>query len=575
MNLKFQKTLRYLVLAFIAIQPLVDMDYLFYDFLDSMGLPRLSTVLRFVVLPLLVLLVFWTCDKKKKKTFFITALYGIAVLVYYYLHSKQAVMLFDRLDFTDNFYFSYFQELTYILTLVLPYAIIYMAYQEDITMKELKWITILESALISITIVFGDLYVCARSTYYGNTVGNVFSWFTNIYEWYHPRTLASKFFFNEGNTIGILLFMLLPVLYYFLFRSEKKKEQNWLLGLIFLHSLAMQMLATRVATYGALLVPIVFLCIYYFDCIKNKKEIHKIELIPSIFAILIVGGLILIQRLKNQAILDTLVWVLLVLALLVMMAWLLIQAMNKSTNYTKRILFTVFFAILFSGILDRTPAIQNQKVDAKNDVALLHNGMADLGREELKNAEDLIPGSPEYINFYVYMFETYGINARYIQSVPSMYYTEYYSYQHDPKFWTDVCFMDVFDRVSGRQIETIFFNYKYKSLTPQEKILGMGYSPFMNGSIVLEQDFKQQVYTLGYLGFVLCVAPWLLVVIYGVYKILRHYKRFLNMEIMVLAFALASGLGSAWLSGHVLDQFVTSTYMALLTAILLRKVNAE
>jgi hypothetical protein len=33
--------------------------------------------------------------------------------------------------------------------------------------------------------------------------------------------------------------------------------------------------------------------------------------------------------------------------------------------------------------------------------------------------KDLIPGTPEYINFYVYMFEAYGINARYIQSVPS------------------------------------------------------------------------------------------------------------------------------------------------------------
>jgi hypothetical protein len=38
-----------------------------------------------------------------------------------------------------------------------------------------------------------------------------------------------------------------------------------------------------------------------------------------------------------------------------------------------------------------------------------------------------------------------------------MYYTKYYSYQHDPKFWVDVTFMPVFDRVNGRQIETIFF----------------------------------------------------------------------------------------------------------------------
>ena len=61
----------------------------------------------------------------------------------------------------------------------------------------------------------------------------------------------------------------------------------------------------------------------------------------------------------------------------------------------------------------------------------------------------------------------------------------------------------------------IFFNYKYQNLTPAQKVLGMGYSTFMNGSIVLEQDFKQQVYTLGYAGVMLCCVPWLLVALFG------------------------------------------------------------
>ena len=512
---KKRDILHILIVVLIAIQPLIDMDYLFYDFLNQFGLPRLSTVLRFIVIPCLILWVFFKRDTNKKKTVIAVILYGIALAIYFVLHTKQAIALYPRLDLTENFYFNTWQELTYVLTMVIPFFIIYLCYQETFTLDDVKYIVYFLSGFVSILIFIGDLYVFANSTYYGKTVGNIFTWFNGIYTGYHPRTLASKFFFNEGNTIGILLFMLLPLLYYFLSISKNQKERIWVTVLIFIQSLSMQMLATRVATYGAIAVPVLFLILSFVDQFLLSKEKVK-----------------------------------------------------KSTIIT-----CVIATILFAAILDFTPAIQNQKVDAKNDVALLHNGMAELGALEMEAGKDLIPGTPEYINFYVYMFETYGINARYIQSVPSMYYTEYYSYQHDPKYWCDVCFMPVFDRVSGRQIETIFFNYKYQKLTPLEKFLGMGYSTFMNGSIVLEQDFKQQVYTLGYIGTLLCVVPWIVVLVYGLYEFIRHPKQLFTLKTMTMAIAIGCGLGSAWLSGHVLDQIVTSSFMAFLVALLLKEIK--
>ena len=511
-----EKLLHRLILLFIFIQPLIDMDYLVFEWLDRFGLPRFSTVIRFIILPLLVLWSFWLREKNKKRTFFIALIYGVVFLIYFVLHAKQAEGLVERLWLTDNFRFSVFQELTYCLTLCLPYAVIYFCYHEHPDTKEWKNMVIWSSALISLPIVIGDLYVFAKSTYYGDTVGNFFSWFSGIYKWYHPRTLASKFFFNEGNTIGILLFMLLPLMYACWLTEEDKKRKGRIFILILLQSLAMQMLSTRVATYGAVVMPVLFICVYLFDALLLK---HR----------------------KAEG---------------------------------KPILACLCAAAIFGAILNWTPAVQNQRVDAKNDVALLHNGAVQFAADELKAAEDLVPGSEEWINFYVYMFESYGINARYIQSVPSMYYTEYYSYQHDPWFWTHVCLdIPVFDRVSGRQIETIFFNYKYENLTPAEKILGMGWSTFMNGSIVLEQDFKQQIYTLGYAGEVLLVLPWIGVLLYGAFMFLRRYRKLFTLGNVCMALALGMGLGSAWLSGHVLDQFITTSFAALLVAVLLNRVK--
>lgn len=510
-----EKLLHRLILILIVIQPIIDLDYLAYGFLDSYGLPRPATIIRFLIIPALTIWSFWLREKHKKRTFVLALIYGIAFLAYFYLHCRQAEALYPRLDLTENFRFDRWQELTYVLTLVLPYAAVYFIYHEHFDAKELRSMVLFLSGIISIPILIGDLYVFADSTYYGKTVGNVFSWFSGIYSWYHPRTLASKFFFNEGNTIGILLFMILPLMYYFFASAETKKERKKILFLIVIQSMAMQMLATRVATYGAVMMPLIFSVFYFFDAkILKKRTLEKNILISSIV-----------------------------------------------------------IAAVFGAMLNWTPAVQNQRVDAKNDTALLHNGAIQFAADELKNAEDLVPGSEEYINFYVYAFETYGINAKYIQSVPSMYYTEYYSYQHDPKFWFDVCMMPVFDRVNGRQIETIFFNYKYQNLSSLEKVLGMGYSTFMNGSIVLERDFVMQIYTLGYAGELLCVVPWILICLYGLVMFIRYWKKLLNLENMMLIVSLGAGLGSAYLSGHMLDQFITTIFLALIVAVLLNRVQ--
>ena len=509
------KNLHLMAMLLVILQSVIDMDYLFYDFLDQFGLPRFSTIVRFIIIPGLILWSFVQREKNKKRTFVFGSIYGIALLAFLLLHNSQSQSLLSVLNLTDNFYYSSFQELTYVLTLVLPYGLMYVFYHEHFTDLDMKKMTVWTSALIGVPIFIGDLFVFGKSTYYGYTVANFFSWFTDIYSSYHPRTLASKFFFNEGNTIGILMLMVLPLMYYYFSKAKSRKEKVGLGVLIAIQSLSMQILSTRVATYGAVLIPIVFIVLYLFD-----------------------------------------------------------HFLHSGTKILKSlIIYCICTASVFGLTLNFTPAVQNQKVDAKNDVALLTNGMAEEGMEMLGNAEDLIPGTPEYINFYVYMFEVYGIKARYIQSVPSMYYTDYYSYQKDPKFWVDVTFMPVYDRVSGRQIETIFFNYKYQNLTPAQKVLGMGYSTFMNGSIVLEQDFKQQVYTLGYAGVMLCCVPWLLVALFGLYQLLRRFKQMIDLKTMCLCVSFCAAIGSAWLSGHTLDQFVTSVFMALVVSLLLNHIH--
>ena len=540
-----EKVVLTLLIGLVVLQPVFDLDYLIADWLDQFGLPRLSTIIRFIIIPLLVLFVF-IHDKHKKSTVILGGFYGVALAIYFYFHCQNAIEVFPKLYFPSNFYFDTFQELTYVLTLTLPYALIYCFYKMDTNDYLVQMVVTASSLLTAVPIFIGDIVPFGLSTYVGKTKGNFLSWFYLIFDESHeiPKYYTSKFFFKEGNTIGILMFMILPLLYYY-FHHAKKKEHKIGYGiLIFIHSLSMMILGTRVATYGAVLVPAAYLVLCVFFSLLKKES------------------------------------------------W------SKST-----LLFTAISTLIFGLILPYSPAVKNQQIDAKNDLALAENGMADQGRNELAN--NRITVIKESDPAYIHMFEVYGIKARYAQSISKEYYLDYYDYRLDPYFWVEMILnRPLEERVGGRNIQKIFFEYKWNDgrldikldpngneegdnvqtiyfngcnftspcLTTMNRALGLGYSTFMNGSIVLEKDFVQQYYTFGPLGAFLLLSPWIGLTLVGVFLLFKYFKVNFNLLNACYAMAVVFAFGSGFMSGHVLDQFLTSTMMALFVAILLKRM---
>ena len=493
----------------IAIQPLLDLDYLIYPLLQIFHIPRFATIVRFIVIPLMIVLVLFRFEKKRKQAFLILSIYSVVVLLYFVLHVQNAQLLYDKLNLTTNFYFSLFSELTYLLTLLLP--LIYVRVIDLFTLTEtiVKKVTIALSCLTAIPIFIGNLFVFGKSTYSGYTTANFLAWFNGAYDVYHPRELASKFYFSEGNTMGILLLMILPLLYYFFYKAMKK-ERRALCALIIIHSIAMIMISTRVGTYGAILVPIAMLVLY--------------------------GVMLLFRKEKLQ--------------------W----------QFPVGLLVII---VLFTVILPYTPAHVNQTLDAEIHTIAVNSNVQIIEeqREIVGQGKDLVPGSVEYNYFYIHIFEDNmnEDNAYLLAGVPKQYYTLWYHYTFDPKFWVDLIFnYTLEERANGRVFENIFMNYKWQNLDLGEKMLGMGYSTFMFGSIVLEQDFKQQIYTFGYVGFVLLVLPWLFILGSCGILMLRHFKEHFNFKMLTMAMAVVIGMISGYVSGHTLDQFLTSMFLALL-----------
>lgn len=500
-----KKTLTKIYICTIALIIILDCDEYLYPFFNSINIPLPSTILSFIWLPILILLVFFRLEKNKKKVFIIALIIGIIYGTYFLLHHLNCYNLLPILKLPNNYYYNLYQEIIYFVSMILPLLFIYVAYKLDMGMEDFEKMIVLISALISLPILITNIFTCSPSTYEGWTKANFLTWFTGIYDTYTPREIATSFFFSEGNTTGIVMFMTYPIL----INITRKRNTNWkMVLLLVVQGLAMYCLATRVATYGVMLMLAAYLFIYIFSLIFKKIK------------------------------------------------------------FSKRFVFTILAILaLFVAIFPFSPARVNQTINRQNDYFILEDEEL---RHEIKGSLeeiDLDPESQEYKNYWGYIFRQYA----FFLSLPKEYYLKYYDYHHDPKFWVDLIFeYDFYDRASGRDLENIFTKYKWQNLNPKQKLLGMSFSIPMEGGIVIEQDFVSQYYTHGPIGDFLLCGPWIIGLVVVVVLAIKNFKKVIGPDILTIGLSFMAGLAAAYYSGHLLAEIFGSILLATLLAMLLR-----
>ena len=508
-----KKTLFILIFVLVALHPLYEVDYLF-----SANLPfRPTTFINFIIYPLLVLLAFCLFETKKKRVIIFTCIYVLLLIAYFIPHCLTGFYLQDHIHLTNLYYFTVYDEFFYIVSLLLPLAYIYIYNFCDLKEAILEKIVCTMSFVVSIPIVVSNFLKVTMTTYSTELMGNFFDWFSLPFdaESHHPRNYATKFFFKEGNTIGILLVVLLPLMYYFFLKEKDVKRKIFIAFLILTDSISMMMLGTRVASYCALLIPFTVLVVHIFTVIIKTSKFKK--------------------------------------------------------SFT---LFCLFLTLINAGILPFCPAYQNQQYDAADYNTLkMDDSIRDGYRKGIEEgAEGFEPFSAAWVDYYVYMFEQYKFLMGVTQSA---YYEYWYDYHVDPKFWVDLIFdYELEDRVNARQIENIFYKYKWQYLTFDQKLTGFTWSLFMHGGINIEQDFKLQFYSFGYLGFPLIMGPWLVIFLYIIYKFLTGFKKGKwTMFNIIALMSLTLGVVTSCLSGHGFDQLSTNMFIALLCAYLIKNLR--
>ncbi len=501
-----------IVFIFLIIQPFVEWDHLFNDYLKQYGLIAPSTLIRVIGIPLLALVGFLFIDKHKKKSFLIILCTLFVVALYSICHFV-AISKLD-INLPSNFKVSFKVELKSILMLIMPFVLMYCVYLAQFSRKMFNRIILLVSITICSSIFITNLFSISLSSYGGITEANFISWFTGIYEsGINPKLLTSKGWYQSANVLGTLLFMLLPLLYKVLYEVKRK----WTIFLlIMLHSLCMMMVGTRVATLGVVLVAIAVL-FSYIGCSLLKLNPFKMK-----FLIVIIGLMILTSSIYPYA-----------------------PGMRYQENNSQ--------------VIENLKE-EEEKSDGVNQMS---NQLEQLQKHvEDKEGKDIVLSAVIRENSYLFTF-------------PSVYYDESYPIEFDPEFWNFVLNEPFEKRSDGRKLQKLFAEYKWETMSFQEKLMGIGFSPLNEGNFILEQDGWRQLYSMGFIGFILFVGPYILLVFFSTIRAVLRFKKVVQFSNLMLLLAVGVGLGAAYCSGHVLEEFFSNLYLGFIAITLFLNTGAK
>lgn len=486
---------------FILIQPFLDL-YWFYNGKLATILPfTLPTIIRILAVFVLFCMFFSQKQNWQKLSHDKWQLIYFALLIVYSALHLIHVAHFKSVN-PNDYNYSTTSEIFYLIRMLLPLLVIFFTQQVKFSKDEFRHVIEGISGLFSFTIVISNLFIISLKSYEtGFISANIFEWFFNPNIGYSH--MASKGFFNFANMVSAVLFMLVPLMVYFLFTNF-----NWkTVTLNIVQALAMIELGTKVAAIGLIGGIIVGLITYF---------IHRF----------------------------------------------LFKNVQKNT---KAVLTAILIEVGSLAILPFGPAIQRYNYE----IYLAHQSDHNLTQTNQK----LEAGLKKYKgqkrerflrDFIKDNYQEYALNKKFV--------FKSYSYKYDPEFWLKIMKKPGETRMQNRYVERAMLdevrNYNNNKL---DKFLGISYTRETN-IFNLERDFTSQVYSLGWIGMLLFVGPFAIILIYGIWKWFKN-KQTRSYLVSSMLVSIAFMLFAAYYSGNVMDFLTASFILAFVEGNLLTQVS--
>lgn len=533
---KIEKIKYWLLMAFIIIQPLLDTYYLYTDkVVDFIGFSP-STIIRIIITFILVLLTLITLKDKKKWIIIIS--YITIVTIYTIIHILNARDFYSLVP--GNFGYSNIQELFYITRLMIPICILFITYNLNVDSEDFNKCIRILLILIAGSIILTNIFKISLNSYTNEVIkDNIFGWFTGAYDKYNYSSLASKGFFNFANQIAALLVLLLPVIMSIYDKNKRKKD----LIITIMTIISMIMLGTKVALFGAIIEIIIFGFILIFIRVsKKEKTINQKNILMLGLCVITVGGLFM----KSPAINRELV------------------ARYVRINNAK---------VEVQGVDEEAESGKDtHKIETKNINNSQLGGNEELENTDIhslknKNSEETKPSKHNkkvMIEYIEKNYESLMINEQFIKNS--------YPYKYDPEFWIDIISLPVNERLDWRNLEQRMLQRVVDiNDNAMDRYFGITFSRTQN-IFNLERDFLSQYYSLGILGVIIFLGPYVILSLVCFIRMLIKFKDKFTVLNASLCFASVFLLGVSYYSGNVIDSLTVTIILSFALGYLLKNV---
>jgi len=504
-------------LSFMILQPLLDIFYLYTNSVISIFKFSPATIIRMIVMLLLFITSFiWFKNKNKYKYLII---FGIIFIIYAFLHHYNSLMFYSE---HGNYTYSTLKEFFYLIRMLMPLLLIFITYEKRLTFKQISIIIVSVSLIFSIIMIVTNIFEVAITSYNaGDKIikANIFDWFkAGIYEKYGYDYIASKGIFHMANQISATFLCLLTLNIYIYIASKK----NINLITIILLTISMFMLGTRIASFGSLIIIIVMIIMYvFFEKIISKNSLNI-----------------------------------------------------KKILYLTLIVFAVLSVLKFTPVMNRQYITDKDQFDGvkKEDLVKLVNFISESNEKEInaKTEKELETIKKEKVEYVRKNYEKFGVDEVYIDGL--------YPYDSDVDFWLNEMTIPFEQRANHRQLKRDITkrvisvnnnNYDY--------IVGMSFTRMRNALIYMENDIFVHLYSIGIIGIILFILPYLIIVLYALYHMIKNKDNFnyLNMTyILCIGLVFVAGI----LSGNVFDEWIVTLFLAFICGLLLtnlKKIKKE
>lgn len=192
--------------------------------------------------------------------------------------------------------------------------------------------------------------------------------------------------------------------------------------------------------------------------------------------------------------------------------------------------------------------------------------LGDIDKLE-KRPEISIDNEDKIYEYITKNYSTYGIQKTYIYNI--------YNYKFDPKFW-----YNMFDYskkngvVENREMQTKI-SMRIMEINDNQlkyKLFGYSFSRMRNAKLYMEHDFIVQYFTMGIIGLILLVGPYISIIVLMIYKILKNIKRKITFIDYIFMLSIGITLSVSLITGHILDELFVTIYIGFICGYFYDKV---